>query len=310
MAPTISKTSESVTQLEGAKRLLDNLILWRYVKKVLTGWIRAEEGAGGGSCGGVTNGETNTLNTVNAEQTTDSESEPTLKLEQPRSEPSRNDELHSMQLMLEWMSTVQPSLVQAQHISQPVDEELLKRIRSRLKVLDPDESVEDTRRCCVVCSRNVPFPAVVTPSSSVAASRNAAVPNKCASIGGENEHQTSNGDHLTSSTSNNVDATSTTTSTTPSSTTSLPNLATNSMAHVAGCVGGHQLSRCCRTFLPCASVPYRKCVVCGATSLDPLSSATAFDPLTGEEGWLFENGRIGPFLNINCVFCDGLLITT
>ena len=311
MAPTISKTSESVTQLEGAKRLLDNLILWRYVKKILTGWIEAEEdfgrsndGDGGEGGRGGTNDDPSMLET-NGASVANTETEQTVKVEQPQLEASRNDELHSMQLMLEWMSTVQPSLVQAQQVSQPLDEELLRRIRCRLKALDPDESIEDVRRCCVVCSRNVPFPAMVstTIAANQGASCNANAQSKCVPTGGNSAHKTSNGDNPISTAS---DAT---TSSIITASASSNNLATNSIAHVASCVGAHQLSRCCRTFLPCANVPYRKCVVCGATSLDPLSGDAAHDHSSGEGGWLLENGRVAAFLSVNCVFCDGILIT-
>merc|ERR1712142_242532 len=248
MAPTISKTSESVTQLEGAKRLLDNLITWRYVKRILTTWIQREEE------------EDTRRNSDNVAGTIDQEGG-----------DARREELHSMQLMCEWMETIQPCLVQAQHVADVVDEDVLIRIRARLTNLDPSGKIEETRQSCVVCSRRVPFPLVVGKETTN---------NPPSSADDSNASASTNG---------------------PSSPPPTPNLATTSMAHLATCVAGHQLGRCCRTLLPCSRVPYRVCVVCGATSLDPLSLPQ--EVMSSEKG-------LAKLLIINCTFCDGLLISS
>ena len=247
MAPTISKTSESVTQLEGAKRLLDNLILWRYVKRTLLAWLKTEE------------------------------EEEELGVEEAIDPDDRKDELQSTQLMCEWMETIQPCLEQAHHVAEVLGEDILDRIRARLSRLDPDGKIQEARQNCVVCSRRVPFPLNVVKENQSA----------------QPTDQTANDDDEESS--NNV--TNCETAPPPPAT---PNLATSTQAYVAACVAGHQLGRCCRTLLPCSRVPYRVCVVCGSTSLDPLSLPQDDDAL---------RRGLAKLLTINCSLCDGLLVS-
>jgi len=226
MAPKISKTSESVTQLSSAKRLLDNLILWRHFKEKLVDWLREEE--------------------------------PWKKdLDKPDQDSnSRSKELCSLNLMCDWMDAIQPSLLDLQHIVEQVSSATISKVRHLLTQVDPNRKFERACRTCVVCGSETTIPMIVKSDSE---DGGASVPGSAAA--------------LTAS------------------------LATGSRATQVSCQANHRLPRCCLTLLPSGSIPYRKCPVCDAVSLDPLSP-----DLRQDDGIL-------KFLSNKCIFCDSLFIT-